>query len=61
MYGWLWRTFPGGLAGKLLCSLLLTAAVLAVLFVVVFPRVEQLLPYQDVNVDVPQSAAPLDV
>jgi hypothetical protein len=25
---------------------------------VVFPRVEQLLPYQDVNVDVPQSAAP---
>ena len=61
MYGWLWRVFPGGLVGKLLCSLLLTLAVLALLFLVVFPRVEQLLPYQDVNVDVPQSAAPLDV
>lgn len=59
MYGWLWRHFPGGLAGKLLCSLLLTAAALALLFFVVFPRVEPLLPYQDVNVDVPQSAAPL--
>lgn len=59
MYGWLWRHFPGGLAGKLLCSLLLTAAALALLFFVVFPRVEPLLPYQDVNVDVPQSAASL--
>jgi hypothetical protein len=27
------------------------AAALALLFLVVFPRVEQLLPYQDVNVD----------
>lgn len=51
MYGWLWRTFPGGLAGKLLCSLVLLAGALALLFFVVFPRVEQLLPYQDVNVD----------
>ena len=51
MYGWLWRTFPGGLAGKLLCSLLTLAAVLALLFVVVFPWVEQLLPFQDVTVD----------
>ena len=61
MYGWLWRVFPGGLVGKLLCSLVLTAGVLALLFLVVFPKVEQLLPFQDVNVDVPQSAAPLDV
>ena len=51
MYGWLWRTFPGGLAGKLLCSLLTLAAVLALLFFVVFPWVEQLLPFQDVTVD----------
>jgi hypothetical protein len=51
MYGWLWRTFPGGLAGKLLCSLVLIAASVALLFLVVFPRVEPLLPYQDVNVD----------
>jgi hypothetical protein len=58
MYGWLWRTFPGGLPGKLLCTLVLLAGALALLFFVVFPRVEQLLPFQDVNVDVPQSAAP---
>lgn len=58
MYGWLWRKFPGGLPGKLLCSLLTLAAVLALLFFLVFPYVESLLPYQDVNVDVPQSATP---
>ena len=51
MYGWLWRTFPGGLAGKLLCSLACVVAALALLFFVVFPRVEQLLPFQDVTVD----------
>ena len=51
MYAWLWRAFPGGLLGKLLCSLLTLAAVLALLFFVVFPRVEQLLPFQDVTVD----------
>ena len=60
MYGWLWRVFPGGIVGKLLCSLVLTAGVVLLLFLVVFPRVEQLLPFQDVNVDVPQSAAPLE-
>lgn len=51
MYGWLWRVFPGGIVGKLLCSLVLAVAALALLFFVVFPRVERLLPFQDVNVD----------
>jgi hypothetical protein len=51
VYGWLWRSFPGGVPGKLLCSLALLAGALALLFFVVFPRVEQLLPFQDVNVD----------
>jgi hypothetical protein len=51
MYGWLWRTFPGGLLGKLFCSLLALCAALALLFFVVFPRVEGLLPFQDVTVD----------
>ena len=51
MYTWIWRTLPGGLPGKLLgCLLLLTAAV-AVLFLVVFPAVEPLLPYSDVTVE----------
>jgi hypothetical protein len=58
VYGWLWRVFPGGLVGKLLCSLLALVAALALLFLVVFPRVEGLLPFQDVTVDVPQSATP---
>jgi uncharacterized membrane protein len=58
VYGWLWRTFPGGIVGKVLCSLVLAAAAVAVLFLFVFPRVERLLPFQDVNVDTsPQSAA----
>jgi hypothetical protein len=51
MYGWLWRTFPGGVLGKLLCSLVMLVGALALLFFIVFPRVEQLLPFQDVNVD----------
>jgi hypothetical protein len=58
MYGWLWRTFPGGLPGKVLCSLVLLAGALALLFFVVFPRVEQLLPFQDVNVDTGTTASP---
>lgn len=58
MYGWLWRSFPGGLVGKVLCSLLLLAAALALLFFVVFPRVEQRLPYQDVTVDTGSAALP---
>jgi hypothetical protein len=51
VYGWLWRAFPGGIVGKVLCSLVLLAGALALLFFVVFPRVERLLPFQDVNVD----------
>ena len=58
MYGWLWRSFPGGLPGKLLCSLLSLATVLALLFFVVFPEVEQLLPFQDVNVDTDPVSSP---
>jgi hypothetical protein len=58
VYGWLWRTFPGGLPGKVACSLLTLAAVLALLFFVVFPKVEAQLPYQDVTVDNGSVASP---
>lgn len=61
MYGWLWRSFPGGAPGKLLSSLVLLLAVLALLFFVVFPRVESLLPYQDVNVDTGTTSSPSPV
>lgn len=51
MYGWIWRTLPGGLPGKLLGSLVLLAAAVALLFLVVFPAVEPLLPFSDVTVE----------
>ena len=51
MYSWIWRTLPGGLPGKLLGSLLLLAAAVVLLFLVVFPAVEPLLPIGDVTVE----------
>lgn len=50
MYGWVWRHLPGGLAGKLLGSLVLLVAVLALLYFVVFPWVEPRLPFGEVTV-----------
>jgi hypothetical protein len=57
VYGWLWRIFPGGLVGKLLCSLALTVGVVVLLFLFVFPRVEAWLPFQDVTVPGPGTSA----
>lgn len=51
MYTWIWRHLPFGLAGKIVGSLLLIAGVAALLFFVVFPRVESRLPFNDVTVD----------
>ena len=51
MYGWIWRTLPGGTGAKLLgCTVLLVLVVL-LLFFVVFPAVEPLLPFGDVTVE----------
>jgi hypothetical protein len=58
MYGWIWRTLPGGVPAKLLGSLLLLLGALALLFYIVFPRVETLLPFQDVTVDTGSVATP---
>lgn len=51
MYGWIWRSLPGGLPGKLLGATLLVLAAVALLFFVVFPAVEPLLPLNDVTVE----------
>ncbi len=51
MYAWIWRTLPGGLPGKVVGSLGLFGAVVLLLFTVVFPAVEPLLPFSDVTVD----------
>ena len=51
MYSWLWRVLPGGLLLKSVQCLVLFALVVLLLFTVVFPAVEPLLPYGDVTVD----------
>jgi hypothetical protein len=56
MYVWIWRHLPGPLVVRLLQAALLLAAVVALLFLVVFPAVEPLLPYSDVTVDPGTSA-----
>jgi len=50
MYGWIWRRLPFGLPGKLAGSVLLVTAVVALLWYVVFPWAEPLLPFDDVQV-----------
>jgi hypothetical protein len=50
MYAWIWRRLPFGLAGKLTGSVLLAAAAVALLWFVVFPWAEPLLPFDDVQV-----------
>jgi hypothetical protein len=50
VYGWIWRKLPFGLPGKLIGSLLLAGAAVALLWFVVFPWAEPLLPFDDVQV-----------
>jgi hypothetical protein len=47
MYSWIWRHLPFGLAGRILGSLVLVAAVGALLWYAVFPNVEQYMPFTD--------------
>lgn len=49
MYSWIWRHLPGSRAVKLLETLLLVAAVVALLMLVVFPWVEPRLPFNEVT------------
>lgn len=53
MYTWIWRTLPGGIAGKLAGTLILIVAVAMVLFLVVFPWAGPKLPFNHVTVDTP--------
>ncbi|BCL14933.1 MULTISPECIES: hypothetical protein [Micromonospora] len=50
MYAWIWRKLPFGLPGKLVGSVLLASATVALLWYVVFPWAEPLLPFDDVQV-----------
>jgi hypothetical protein len=44
MYGYIWRHLPGGLANKLVCTLLLAAAAVALAWFIVFPWLTPHLP-----------------
>jgi hypothetical protein len=50
MYGWIWRHLPFGLPGKIIGSIGLAVAAAALLWYVVFPWAEPLLPFDDVQV-----------
>lgn len=49
MYALIWRALPGPWPVKLLLALLLVLAVVAVLFLLVFPQVEPLLPFDEIT------------
>jgi hypothetical protein len=53
MYAWIWRHLPFGLPGKIAGSVILVAAAVALLWYWVFPAVEPLLPFDDVQVGQP--------
>ncbi len=53
MYAALWRLLPGGRWLQTLQMVLLAAAVIAVLFVWVFPTVAPHLPIEQVTLDAP--------
>ncbi|MFD8492452.1 hypothetical protein SAMN05421504_1021081 [Amycolatopsis xylanica] len=50
MYAWIWRVLPGNVAVKAALAAVLIAGVVALLFFVVFPWAEPLLPFNDVSV-----------
>jgi len=50
MYGWIWRHLPFGRPGKIIGSIGLAVAAAALLWYVVFPWAEPLLPFDDVQV-----------
>ena len=56
MYGWIWRTLPGGTKSKLAGATVLLLAALALLFFVVFPYVEPRLPFNQTTIGEEQPA-----
>jgi hypothetical protein len=51
IYSAIWRALPGPLVVRVLLALVLVLAVVAVLFVWVFPRIAPLMPFNDNTVD----------
>lgn len=57
MYAALWRALPGGRLAKSLEALLLALAVVAILFLWVFPAVTPYLPFENVTIETPAPGA----
>ena len=53
MYGWIFRTLPGPLWMRIVLSVLLVLAAVAVLMVVVFPWISQFNPLTDSTIGSP--------
>jgi hypothetical protein len=53
MYGWIWNKLPFGLPGKIIGSGLLVGLAVWLLWYHVFPAMEPLLPFDDVQVEGP--------
>jgi len=53
VYAWIWHKLPFGLPGKVVGSVLLAAAAAAILWFWVFPAIEPVLPFDDVQVGTP--------
>lgn len=49
MYAFVWRHLPGPWPVRLLLALLLVLGVVALLFLLVFPAVEPLLPFDEIT------------
>jgi hypothetical protein len=58
VYAWIWRRLPFGVPGKIIGSLILIAAVVALLWFKVFAMVEPLLPNNDGQVENAPTSAP---
>jgi hypothetical protein len=50
MYSWIWRHLPGPVAVRLVLALVLVVGVVALLFFVVFPWLDPLLPFNNVTI-----------
>jgi hypothetical protein len=50
VYAWIWRHLPGPVPARAVLAGAAAVAVLAVLFLVVFPALDAVLPYTDVDV-----------
>ncbi|HCT77794.1 MAG TPA: hypothetical protein DGT23_14625 [Micromonosporaceae bacterium] len=53
MYSWIWRKLPFGVWGKLSGSLVMVGGIVALLWFIVFPWAEPILPFDDVQVGDP--------